>query len=187
MTCCWFSNIHHMQRTYKCLFFSDSCFPNLFEFQFLLLFFCTGIFVRAVWCSTFLWGRRQYPKSFCIYSEIPSFNAASCSLEVRHPFLGYQLWTRHRNADAALARPRALTITPTCWSAVCHLSQEHQAGGLLAPSIWPRVDETKSAWQEMGVGGWGEGGGRSKHYETSWSLMQMRWRGQKDKTTRRKG
>lgn len=28
-------------------------------------------------------------------------------------------------------------------------------------------------------GGWGKGGSRSKHYETSWFLMQMRWRRQK--------
>lgn len=145
-----------------------------------LVFFCQGSIVQ------YIWGRRQCSKSFCIYSEIPSFNAASRFLEVRHPFLGYRLWTRHRNADAALARPWALTITPTCWSAVCHLSQEHQAGGLLAPSIRPWVGETKSAWQEMGVGGWGKGGSRSKHYETSCSLMQMRWRGQEDKTTCRK-
>ena len=91
-----------------------------------------------------------------------------------------------RNADAALARPWALTITPTCWSVVCHPSQEHQAGDLPAPFIRPWVDETKSAWQEIVVGGWGEGGSLSKDYKTVWSLMQMRWRGQKDQTTHRK-
>lgn len=100
-------------------------------------------------------------------------------------------WTRHRDADAALAWPCPVTITPSCccpssppwYTSPISARSTRQEACCALDLAW--ANETKSAcWR---VGRWDGGSYLGSphfppvHYETSRPLMQMRWWGQREK------
>lgn len=139
-------------------------------------------------------GQESLPQQLCCLPRNPIFYSGFLFPWSETSFPGGSTgWTRHRDADAALAWPCLVTITPSCccpssppwYTSPISARSTRQEACCALDLAW--ADETKSAWLE---GGW-EGGveGVSQgvprfppvHYETSWPQMQMSWRGQREK------
>lgn len=130
------------------------------------------------------WRRTHCPKSFGIYSEIPSSRAASCSLEVRHPLLGYQLWTQR----CRCCFRRAMSSNNNTYMLISGLSS--QPG---APGRRPAAPSIGSVWMRQRVLGrrWGGKVGRRKEGVVSNTMkppgLWCKWDGGCKKTKQHAG